>query len=493
MKVRVNTIWNILEAAIGFLVTIVVTQLIIKHFGMRDYGLFVLLSMLSGYGVISLFDLGMTGAVVAFAARYKNQNLLVELKKLWTFSLLFYLFIASITVMVVIVIVSVDFGGILTRVKSSGYQFNLLYPAILLTFLSFFSYASVAFLQAFELYRPLQIVNILGHLLRLIASFYLLDLHDGLYFFLWAIVLIKILQTFLLVVILLMLVKEFRCLMLPNLMLIKEWARYSLILFSSALVGFCMNMVDKVLIAAKLPFLEVGRYDVANKPANGLRMGVSVLYSALEPATVRVYSTGGKPSVRRLFNKSTFYISSIMIPLIVVSFFNMKTIFNVWLGYIDYDLIQLSIASAFFLLIVIHASVANVMLVAVGAAKKILPIQIISALLVLILMVSTINLYGLWGCVLAIFAGYTLSSILILKYFFYFFGYKSARHFKNAFLRHLITLSISALISYAGVLVFFGAARLIDLIFSVLIELTICYGVIYFFVLKRNEKVRFWL
>ena len=91
-----------MEAAIAFAVALMVTRLIIQKFGMHEYGLFVTLSLLSGYGIISLFDLGMTGAAVTFAARYKNSGLSKELRMLWFFCLFYFLVIATFSVAIIL-------------------------------------------------------------------------------------------------------------------------------------------------------------------------------------------------------------------------------------------------------------------------------------------------------------------------------------------------------------------------------------------------------
>lgn len=490
MKLRINTIWNIVESAVAFVVALIVTRLLIQNFGMLNYGLFVMLSMLSGYGIISLFDLGMTGAVVTFAARYKNAGLSNELRKLWCFCLIYFFSIASFAVILVGVFVVFDMGSILTKIQSSDQKIEILYPALILTFLSFFSFVFVSFFQAFEFYKSLQLVNILGHLTRLLTAFYVLSLPDGLYLFFWVMTGIKLVQIVALFFILVISVNDLKSPLKPDRKLIKEWGSYSLILFGSAIVGFFMNMLDKVLIAAKLPFSDIGRYDVANKPANGLRMGFSVLYSAIEPATIRTHSSGGKPAVRNLYNKSTFYITSIITPLIIVSFFNMNNIFTVWLGSADDELVYLAIAAACYLLVIIHASVANIMLVAVGAAGKILPIQVLSAFIVFISMLFLINIYGLLGCVLAIFLGYLISSILMLRYFFRFFMYKSITQLKSIIFHSFFVLSISIVVSWLFTkLNLSGHFKLYELAFICLIELMLIYSILYtFFILRKSEK-----
>jgi O-antigen/teichoic acid export membrane protein len=490
LNLKINTIWNIVESVIAFAVALIVTRLLIQNFGMLKYGLFVTLSMLSGYGIISLFDLGMTGAAVTFAARYKNAGLSNELRKLWCFCLFYFFSIASFAVILLVILIMFDMGSILTKIQSSEQGLEILYPAFILTFLSFFSFAFVSFLQAFELYRPLQLVNILGHLTRLSTAFYVLSLSNGLYLFFWVMVGIKLVTIVVLFFILVTSVNELKSPLTPSFKLVKEWGSYSLILFGSAIVGFFMNMLDKILIAANLPFSDMGRYDVANKPANGLRMGFSVLYSALEPATIRAYVVGSEPAVRNLYNKSTFYISSIITPLIIVSFFNMENILNAWLGSADDELVYLAIAAACYLMVIIHASVANIMLVAVGAAGKILPIQILSAFIVFISMIFLINIYGLFGCVLAIFLGYLISSILMLRYFFRFFMYKSIIQLKSIIFHSIFILSISIVVSWLFTkLNFSGHFKLYELAFICLIELMLIYLVLYtFFILRKKEE-----
>lgn len=491
MNIKINTIWNALEALIAFSVAVIVTRLLILNFGMNQYGLFVTLSLLSSYGIISLFDLGMTGAAVTFAARYKNSGSSNELRMLWFFSLFYFLAVAFFSVIFVLVFISFDMGGILSKIQSTQQGLKILYPSLILTFLSFFSFAFTSFLQAFELYKPLQLVNILGHLTRLAAGIYISTLPAGIYYFLWIAVGIKFLTLIILFYILVSSVHALKSPLKPNFKLIKEWASYSIILFGSSINGFFMNMLDKFLIVAKLPFSEVARYDIANKPGGGLRMVLSVLFSALEPATIRTFATGGKPAVRSLYNKSTFSISAILMPLITVSFINMESILNVWLGRSDSVLVLLAIAAASYLIVVIHAGVANVMLVAVGAAGKILPSQILSAFIVFISMIYFINIYGLFGCILALFLGNLVGSILILRYFISFFKYRSTDQFRIIIYDTIFIFFISLLISWMFKKADFSQdLKLYELIFLFLFELTSIYIIIFFYDRMKKKESR---
>ena len=489
MNLKKNTIWNIVEVAISFTVALIVTRLFIQNYGMNEYGLFVTLTLLSGYGIISLFDLGMTGAAVTFAARYRNLGLSNELRMLWFFCLFYFFTIAVLAFFIISTLIFLDFGSILYKIQSSRDGLKMVFPSLLLTFLSFFSFVFVSFLQAFELYKSLQLVNVVSHLTRLLAAAYFLPFQGGPYNFFWAMVVIKLLSIIVLFIILILSVNELKYPIRPSFKLVREWVNYSLILFGSAIVGFFMNMLDKVLISSKLPFTDVGRYDVANKPANGLRMGLSVLYSALEPATVRSYVSGGIGSVRRLYNKSTFYICFIIFPLIIVSLLNMENILKTWLGSSDTALVYLAIAAACYLIVVIHASVANVMLVAVGVAGKILPLQIFSAFIVFILMTFLIGTYGLYGCVIAIFSGYLLSSILILRYFYIFFKYETTGELRSIIFDSIFIFFTSITISWLFKKINLPEnLKLYELIFIFVSELTIIYIVLYAFFMSRLKK-----
>lgn len=492
MNIKKNTIWNIAESIIGFLVGLSIARSIISLLGIDQYGLFVILSMLSGYGVISLFDLGMTGAIISFASQYRNIKESVLLTKLWVFSIIFYFIIACLAVLTCIYIVKVDVGSILTKIDSLKISREIIFPALLLTFISFTSYSFIAFIQSYELYRYLQIINITGHLCRAVSAFYFISSENGLLYFLYAIVSIRLIQTAALFLVLILLLKDLRRVIFPEFSLILVWLKYSTILFGSALVGFFMNMFDKLLITAKLPFGDVGFYDVINKPANGLRMGLAVLYSAVEPATVRIFSNGGKPAIKRFYLDCSLNISVIIIPLIITSFLNMRSILSVWLGddQISDNLVYATVCAGIYVLLIIQSSIANIMLVAIRLGKKILPIQIFTAIVVVILMLLSIDNYGIWGCIISILIGYLISSFMILKIFYFYLEFKG-----KDILTEVVNFIVTILLSIACCLVghfVFDNDNILELLSLMLCELLLIWALLYL-IYYKNKYHQYWL
>lgn len=287
---------------------------------------------------------------------------------------------------------------------------------MLLTFFTFIGYLYLSFLKSFESFFEIQIINIIFNFFKLLIVFISILFSFDMFFIISFIALFKFIQTFLYFYIL----KAHFHLKFYFIKLrfkeIKIWTSYSSILFLSSLVGFCFNIFDKVIIAAKLGLANIGLYDAASKPKDGLKSVLGVLYSAIDPLTVKVFHLKGKSNVSQLFFDVSFFIIIIFIPFFIFIISNMDMLINIWLGdnVNNIEIINYAIILSITLLINLHSSVANTMLVALREAKSLLPFQIISAIIVIFVTILFIDKLGIYACIIALICGNLFSSFFTL-------------------------------------------------------------------------------
>jgi O-antigen/teichoic acid export membrane protein len=73
-KIITSTLINIVNLAFGFILSFVLTPLILRRMGTDQYGIWVFLSIFSANGYFSLLDMGMQGSAVKYVAEYHARG-----------------------------------------------------------------------------------------------------------------------------------------------------------------------------------------------------------------------------------------------------------------------------------------------------------------------------------------------------------------------------------------------------------------------------------
>ena len=85
-----NTLFTTLDYGVMIALSLLATPILIEHFGVSGYGVFVFLSMFSFYGALSFFDFGMNGSIVTYVAKADAEGDRRTLHRLLSIGLSFY-------------------------------------------------------------------------------------------------------------------------------------------------------------------------------------------------------------------------------------------------------------------------------------------------------------------------------------------------------------------------------------------------------------------
>ena len=462
-------------------------RLFITGMDMGQYGLFVTLSLFSTYGVLSMMDFGMGGAVTTFVAKYHHTDC-EKLRRLWTFSVFYFTGAAILATAAGGYIVYFHDPGIVSRIDSLGVDSHIIIPTILMTTLTFLSYLGETFLYGFNDYKFTKQVTILQSLLRLALIYLVISTTQDLFVIIWLMAALSFMRLVAIMTNLLLRYREFTVFRRIRLSEVKEWLHYSLVLLAGSLTGFIFNSMNRILIMLFLPVRAMGDFDVASKPQTLLKGILSALISAIIPLSAHYTAAGRQEKIRELFFRGTFWLNILLLPPLAYIMVMMPELISVWLGpgHAGISTYALLIIS-YFLFFAMPASLANLILIGAGEAKRYIPVQIGAGFFALIFGVTGVLTMGLKGVVLAFLIGQIIANIGCLWVFF--------SHFGLSLYKHIIPFMLSYLKLLIPPFAIAWGARNIDPplnIFGLTAGLISCcaagFGVYYLFFMRREEK-----
>jgi O-antigen/teichoic acid export membrane protein len=444
-----NTIYVAIESVVGLIVGLVLARIMVIKIGAALYGAYVLLSLFSGYGILSMIDLGMGGAVTVFSAQYMVTKP-EKVKGLWIFSVIYYMVVSLLAGVLSTLIIMYYDKNISTNIISLGLTKSVLVPTILLVVFTFLSYMVDSFLKGFSDYAFMEIITIIMHIVRLVCIGYIVFNAIAFIYIMWVLVFCTLVRYLLLLV---YLYNKYPGMIGFGAVEYSDaiiWLKYSLSLFVSSISGFIFNVADKILISVYLPVVAMANYDIAGKPDRIMRSGMSVLLSAVIPASARYSALGEKEKLKVMYFRGSIWISLIMMPPALYIYITMPEFISLWVGNNYMWLAKLSRLMMFYLFFSSASSLANTMLAGIGYAKQMIPGQIISSGLNFALSIILVKNYGLNGLAVGTIAGYALGSIV---YWILIWKYLSIgiQQFIKEYLYPMILLIVFSLLCIFGI------------------------------------------
>jgi O-antigen/teichoic acid export membrane protein len=482
-----NSFYSLLDLIITILISILIPKIFVLEMNMELYGLFVTLTLFSSYGILTMIDFGMGGAIVVFAARYfsTDKN---KLNRLWTFSFIYYFIVSILAVIIALLIINYYDLSIKNKLSDLNISSSVIIPTLILIGFSFLSYFGDSFLLGFNDYKFIKLFSIIQNFIRFILIFIIIKYVKKIEPIIWITSILSILKFLITICYINKKYKQLKIFNKLELNEIKEWLKYSITLIVSNINGFVFNYFNRILITIYLPISNMGDFDVISKPQKLIHSISSSLVSTIIPISSHYSAINEKEKILKIFTNGSFWSNLLIMPTVIFITIFMKDIFNIWLSpkYSELYFYAQILMTSFFTFH-LTANLANMIIVGIGKAQKIILLQVLGSILTIILEFLGIYYYGFKGIVIAYSIGtifITIGYILITNKILNIDCFK----FKNQFLiPNLKIITLSLVLAFIIKLLNFNI-NLIMLIILFMFYSLIFYSYYYIYLMNQEEK-----
>lgn len=442
-EIKIGIILSYLTIVVVNIAGLISTPIIVRTLGTQQYGLYLVLGSLVTY--IALLDLGMTNTITRFVAKYKAKNDLENEKKF--FSVIF-------RIIGFIVLIMLGLGGILYLNLDNLIQTETLKDNLDIVFILFLLTSIVnvingflnGYLTAYEKFIFLKTTNLVKCLLRLSIILALFVQLGSIYFL--------VVVDFLLALIILLCSLFYFIKVYPHRFnlhyydstFLKELYKYAFWVFVLGLISQIQWQTGQILIGYKIDNTAVAVY--------GLGILLGTYYGAFSTAvsgvfiartTYKVYQDNGMQEMTEYMVKIG-RISAIVLMLVLVNFILIGQDFiRLWVG----DDYQQTWFVALLIMLVytvpLLQAIANQVLDAKKLFKFKAKIYLVCLSSGLLLGYFLIDYHPVYGMVIGLVVGWTLSLLIMTSYYHNFLKLDMIYFFKrliNIFGVSLITLVI---------------------------------------------------
>lgn len=489
-RIITNTGINIIHTFISFVVAYAMTPIILHRVGGEAYGIWVFLGIFSISGYFSLLDFGFQGAAIKYVAEYTERNDNERLQHLISSILLFFLLVGIIGAIGVFIFNTVFLSDVFHLPIAQENTIRILVNLIAISFV--FQFPALGFsavIEGLQRYGYMRGVSIVVTVLSNIVLLTFLSGENGLTMLTWVMVASSLAITLCYGLI----AKKF----LPGIhffrlsfdrAVMKILFTLSGKLFASKIVGLIFNNTDKILIGIFLTVFQQTDYDIVNKVHIILLTLLSMMNSAILPATSAMDANNDKNNLQVLLLRGTKYSAALLLPAFAFLMVFPSQLLEVWVGkeYVHLGpIIQLYISHMVLTMLV---GISSTMLIGVNKVQVGLRISIWAAIINLGIGLATVKTLGITGLILGTVVAYMLSSLL------YIFATNKIFEIRH---REFIARTISPLLIPTGALAVFMAISYILIPISHLITAlviagsayVIFLGVFYFVSLEKDERI----
>lgn len=406
-----NTLFTAFDYVVMIALSLLATPVLIQHLGVAGYGVFVFLSMFSFYGALSFFDFGMNGSLVTYVAKAEAEGDRRVLHRLLSIGLAFYAGVGALLG----VCLYLASGFIINRflVSDPSLDMTQIQRAILIIacnlVLQFLSLPLTATLEGLRRYTLSKLANS-----ALLIPQYLLLIVVAIYFervdYAFAVMLVISCARLVVYASLL----KFKIDSFSDFSfelrgeLFRKLTNYSGLLFVNRLIGLVFNQLDKVLVWLYLVVSSLTVYDVVVRPANLLRLVLTITNSSLIPEVARLDRLGERSQIGRLYVGMVRYCYLILLPLILVIGVYAEHLLRLWVGpelAVHWPLV-LILLSAY--LVQPIASVASTVVIGMEKVKETMWIAVLGTVVNIVLSLTLVSRFGIGGLLAATLAAQVL-------------------------------------------------------------------------------------
>lgn len=414
-----NTLASLMDYAVLVALNLVATPLLIKYFGVDGYGAFVFLSIFSIYGALSFFDLGMEGSLMNYVPRMVLNGDRRMLQDTLVVSVGYYGLIG-----IILGLVFYACGGFIAArllhdntLLSRSSVFHAITIISLMIFVQFLTVPFTAILQGMRRFVVTKGLSVAMNILRY-ALVVFIAVETGRIDYAFMIILgLTVIRLIALLVIFVFNVPQFRGIELRfNFPLLRTLMSYTSLLFVYRLIGLVHNQIDKVLIWLYLLVSNMTVYDVVVRPANILRLVLTILNSAVIPEVAHLQETDDYDAIKRLYIRLVRFAYLILLPVLAGLYVFVDILLRLWVGdrFVPYAHLSVIILSVYLLLP--FGSVASTMVVGLERIRQTIWIPITATIINVILSLALLRWLGLAGLLVGTLVADLFAAIPYLRF-----------------------------------------------------------------------------
>jgi len=479
-----NTLITAFERIVLLITSLVFVSLFINKVGADIYGIYLILSMLSIFGSLNIFDLGLEVSMQYYISFYQNHKRIKSLIMYYGFVL--YFILGSILATVLYIFDATIVSSISSISIGTQELTDIIHIVILNLFLQFIMLSFKSTLEGLRFFIITRTLNTIFIVIQSVLIILVLYISNSILHVFQIIFIMTLLNTIVLSYFLIknadLTLKNTNLFKKRNLIFLKKISIYSLEVFSTRIVGFIFNQTDKLLIWKFLTPMWMTIYDIVTKPIMPLRMITQVLNSALIPEVANEHKNKNNKKILLIYLRFVKYAYILIIPISFLLMFYLDTLITVWISeeYAQYS--NLSIIIIFTYLALPIAAIAGTVITGLKEVKKTLLFINIAAVINLGLSIYFLDSMGIAGLLLAtLIAGYYLLAPynkLLEKTL----GLKT-KVFRRTFKLFLFHLPLTGILILAKLYL----PNLIGIILSLFLVI-IQYGLNYNYILSKKEK-----
>ena len=398
-----NTLYSAIDKIVVIIIGFVFVAMMVTQIGKDQYGVYLILSMLSITAALNIFDLGLEVSVQYYISYYSYNKFRQKIIIVYSIILYICLGVFFSTLLYFLssrIALTIDSVAITTNTLE-----HMIKVIAINLFFQFIMVALKAILEGARFFYLTKILNSVSLIIQSIAIIWIVTLNHNLINVFEMVLLITILK---IVVLLYWINKHLKHDYLScklgsrkNLLLFKKIVKYGFDILGSRLIGFIFNQTDKLLIWKFLTPMWMTIYDIVTKPIMPLRMVIQILNTTLIPEIALYYKNHNYNNILRIYTRFVEYTYLIIFPISFILLFYIDTIINLWIGnnYDKYSYLSVIVIFTYILLPI--SAISGTIIVGLKAVNKILIIMTISAFINLILSVLFIDTIGIKGLLFA--------------------------------------------------------------------------------------------
>lgn len=461
-----STIINFINLAIYFMVSLVMTPIILNRVGTVQYGLWVFLGIFSITGYFSMLDLGMQGTAIKYIAEYSAHKDKEGLNQVIN-SVFFFFMIVGVIAGLVIFIFNYFFLRHLFNISPEYLRVvTFLVNLIAISFLyKFPTMGFAAVIEGMKRYDLLRIVSISITILTNIIYVLFLTFESGI----WFLMVVMLVGSFVLMLAYFLISLR----LLPSGIIINPFSFKTRIfrkmfsmsskLFLSRLVGLAFNNTDKILIGIFLTMTLMTDYDIINKIHLIVLTIMSLMNQAIIPFTSSLNAQNNQVAIQKLFLKGTKYAILVTFPALIFFMIMSREFLSLWVGP---DYARLSFLSCFYVshvFFTVLTGVGSTMLVGLNRVGDILRISVSMAFLNLFISLIMINYFGIGGLVAGTVISYFAGFFFFVRFFTKIFNIKLSAFLSAVAKPYIVAILLIIIVFFVKSLIVFD--RIIGLFF----------------------------
>lgn len=444
-KIVKNTIYNIVGKISVTLIYLVMTPYIINNIGIKNYGIWALISVIASY--LGLLDIGVNTSYVKYFTEFYTKK---DYKKLNEF--LNTGFIIYVIVGIFVLLLGISLMDFICKIFNLSKEITEIKFVILMGIISF------VINNIFQEFTALQTglqrmdvtnkISIIISLLTFIGVIFFLDiLNLGLKGLAINSVLISIIAAVVNIIVSYKLLPEMEFLSLYRISIdtAKKMFSYGMRIFASKLENVFTFQTDKLFISYFLNISFVTLYELGSTLINRISQLPLSLISAVSPVITELDTKGEIKKIYELYSRGIKYLAVVLCPLLVFTIFSAPIIMFIWMGKGYEKSVQVIQLLGISYLINYFTPLGVGFLMAIGKVDTIMKIATYQFLTNLVLSLIFIIKFGFIGVVLATFISLSFWSIWFITKFHKIMNF-SYSVYKYVFKTSIISLLLCSVI-----------------------------------------------